>query len=107
MNTPVLIDYTTVARQILKVSDIRKTETFSRRSTAQSEDFSREDYRYFTITALITTAIDPQKAGPVTKRLLNALDKFEIEMLTGLPPSVREHRREVFVTEFLKHEYER
>ena len=107
MRLSILIDYTTVARQILKVSDIRKSETFAGRSTSHSADFSREDYRYFTLTALITTAIGPQKAAAVTRRLLDALDKFEVETLTGLPPSVWKRRREVFVTEFLKYEYER
>jgi hypothetical protein len=105
MDTPVLIDFHTVARQIVKISDIRKKETLTSQSPVQAKDFSREDYRYFTITALIATAIEPSKSAAVTKRLLSGLDRFETDMLDGLPSSVSEHRREVFVAEFLKYEY--
>ncbi len=105
MDTPVLIDFHTVARQIVTVSDIRKQETLTRHSPVEAKDFSREDYRYFTVTALIATAIEPSKSAAVTKRLLSAMDKFETDTLDGLPASVSDHRREVFVAEFLKHEY--
>jgi len=106
MDTPVLIDYDAVAKQLLKISDIRKTEPLTRRSPAQVSNFSREDYRYYTVTALIATAIEPQKAGAVTKKLLVALDKFEADVSTGLPPSIAERRREVFVADFLREEYD-
>ncbi|HEY4247720.1 MAG TPA: hypothetical protein VGM64_12750 [Lacunisphaera sp.] len=105
MNTSHLIDFSSVARQIVKLSDIRQTSYFSGHSLIHAKDLSPAESRYYSITALIATAIDPGRAGAVTKRLLPALDEFQGGQMIGLSAEEFDAQREVFVERFLRGEY--
>jgi hypothetical protein len=104
-NPPVLLDYRAVARQIIALSDVRKKTQFAKHSLLQAKDSSQEDSRYYAITALVATSIEPRRAGAVTKRLLPALDAYQNEKLADLSPEEGELQRTEFVERFLKFEY--
>lgn len=99
------IDFPAVARQIVKLSDIRQKSYFAGHSLVHAKDFSPDDSRYYSITALIATAIEPSRAGAVAKRLLPALDEFQTQQLIGLSPEEFDAQREGFVERALRAEY--
>jgi hypothetical protein len=106
MNTnSILPDYHDVARQIVRLSDIRQKSPQAANPSMHARNFSDADSRYYAITALVATAIEPRKAGAVTKKLLPGLDAYENEKLVGLPAEELEIRRTEFVERFLKFEY--
>jgi hypothetical protein len=104
-NTLQAIDFSAVARQLVKLSDIRQKSYFAGHSLIHAKDFSSEESRYYSITALIATAIDPGRAGAVTKRLLAALDEFQEQQMIGLSAGEFDAQREAFVERFLRSEY--
>jgi hypothetical protein len=105
-DTLVSIDYPAIAKQIVKLSDLRLKAQFVGHSLVQTERrFSLQDSRYYAVTALIATTIDPKKAGAVTKKLLAALDDFQVGMTVGMESAAVNARREVFVAEFLRFEF--
>jgi hypothetical protein len=105
MDAPILIDYPSVARQVIKLFDVRQKAPFTHHSLLQARGFSKDDSRYYSIAALIATAIEPRRAGAVTKKLLPALDAYQNEKRVDLPPEELESRRAEFVERFLKLEY--
>lgn len=105
MNTSHFTDFSSVARQIVKLSDIRQKNFFAGHSLIHAKDFSPGESRYYSITALIATAIDPGRAGSVTKRLLPALEEFQDEQPNGLSREELDAQRGDFVERFLRNEY--
>ena len=105
MDAPTLIDFPTVAGQILKISDVRKMENFTHHSQVYSKKLHPGRLPLLHGDSVDRHGDRTAKGRCVTKRLLSALDKFETEMLDGLPESVSDRRRHVFVEEFLKSEY--
>jgi len=98
-------DYPAIARQVLKISDFRQRTQLQELSL--NKNFSQETARYYAVAAVIATAIEPQKAGAVAKKLLTALDGFQKEKLDARDPEEAQHCREEFVERFLKFEYDK
>lgn len=103
--TSVLPDYHDVARQIVRLSEIRRKTHFPEHSSPHAKDFTKADARYYAVTALVATAIEPRRAAAVTKKLLPGLDAYENEKLGGLSTEELETRRTEFVERFLKFEF--
>lgn len=105
MNSPVLPDFSSVAQQIIKISDFRQKMHFTEDPLVRGKEFSSESARYHSVTAVIATAVEPQKAGSVAKKLLASLDAFQKEKLQNLTPEEATKSREMFVERFLRFEY--
>ena|SRR5215216_1778577 len=99
----VAYDYPAIAKQILKVSDFRQKTPLTERSL--NKDFSQEIARFYAVSSVIATAIEPEKADTVAKKLLKSLDAYQREKLSSLKPEDALHCREEFVADFLKSEY--
>jgi hypothetical protein len=106
MNPPQLTDFSSVARQIVKLSDLRQKNFFAGHSLIHAKDLSPGESRYYSITALIATAVEPSRAGAVTRRLLPALDEFQAGQPIELSSEECEAQRAGFVERFLRNEYE-